>query len=153
DPATLYSDVHAVVAGSPAMPATVEPRAEAGVELDLRKVEEMLAETGQVAALLGEIFQEDEHAAPAVRNAAGLDGSHATLLRELAARASWTRTEFDRRAKVLGLLPEGALETLNEAAFAQCGAPLLEGDETIEIDPEVLQAMGGWASPSPGRRG
>jgi hypothetical protein len=141
DPETLYSDVHAVVAGSPEMPATSVPSSEIGVELDLRKVEEKLAETGQVAALLGEIFQEDEPAAPAARASAGLDASHVALLRELAVRSTWTRAEFDRRTRDLGLLPEGALETLNEAAFARCGAPLLEGGEILEIDAEVLGEM------------
>jgi tellurite resistance protein len=141
DPATLYSDVHAVVAGSPAMPATREPHSEAGLELDLRKVEEKLAETGQVAALLGEIFQEDELAAPAARASAGLDASHVALLRELAARPTWTRAEFDRRAKALGLLPDGALETLNETAFARCGASLLEGEEMLELDAEILEEL------------
>lgn len=88
-----------------------------------------------------EIFQEDEPAAPAARSSAGLDASHAALLRELAARPTWARAAFDRRAKALGLLPDGALEALNEAAVARCGAPLLEGDETIDIDLEILEEL------------
>lgn len=46
--------------------------------------------------------------------------------------------EIERLADELGLLPDGALEVINEAAFVLCGVPLLEGDEMIEIDRQVL---------------
>ena len=51
------------------------------------------------------------------------------------------RAQVERLAAALGLLPNGALEIINEAAFVAFGAPLLEGDELIEIDQEVLQEM------------
>jgi hypothetical protein len=62
------------------------------------------------------------------------------LLR-LAGSARWERAQVERLAAALGLLPNGALEIINEAAFVAFGAPLLEGDELIEIDQEVLQEM------------
>ncbi|HJX28998.1 MAG TPA: tellurite resistance TerB C-terminal domain-containing protein, partial [Thermoanaerobaculia bacterium] len=58
-----------------------------------------------------------------------------------AARPSWERIEVERLAASFALLPDGALEVLNEAAYARCGAPLLEGDEIIEIEPEILEEM------------
>lgn len=48
---------------------------------------------------------------------------------------------MERLAGELGLLPDGALEVINEAAFDRCGAPLLEGDEIIEIDPQILENL------------
>jgi uncharacterized tellurite resistance protein B-like protein len=72
---------------------------------------------------------------------AGLDAAHSELLRRLAEKTAWPRIEIERLANALGLLPDGALEVLNEAAFERCGAPLLEGDEMIEIDPQILEEI------------
>jgi hypothetical protein len=52
--------------------------------------------------------------------------------------------ELERLAGELGLLPDGALEIINELAFERCGALLIEeveGDETLEIDAQVLEEM------------
>jgi uncharacterized tellurite resistance protein B-like protein len=72
---------------------------------------------------------------------AGLDAPHAELLRRLAEKTSWPRLDVERMANELGLLPDGALEVINEAAYERCGVPLLEGDEIIEIDRDVLQEI------------
>jgi hypothetical protein len=40
-----------------------------------------------------------------------------------------------------GLMASGAIEIINEAAFAVCDEPLLEGDSSIEINPYALQEM------------
>lgn len=138
DPDNLYVDIHAVLAGADSAAAT-----EAGdrVALDVRKIEDKLAETVQVSTLLGQIFVDEDPAAPAPPPTGGLDAPHAELLRELAGRDAWERSDFEARAAALGLLPEGALEMLNEAAFHLCGAPLLEGGETLEVDAEVLREM------------
>ena len=128
-----------------------------GVTLDLQKVQAKLAETEQVSSFLEEIFREEEAPpppaplpspshSPAGRGAggegalglAGLDAVHSALLQRLAAKDAWPRMEIERLADELGLLPDGALEVINEAAFERCGAPLLEGDEMIEIDRQVL---------------
>ena len=41
------------------------------------------------------------------------------------------------------MLADGAYETLNEAAFERTDAPLLVGDDPIELDLEVLKEMTG----------
>lgn len=137
DPGSLYADIHAVAAG-----ASLDEMDALRPGLDLRRVEDKLAETVQASALLGEIFGEEEVvAAPEPAPAGGLEEAHLILLRELAEREVWERPDFAQRAAVLGLLPEGALEMLNEAAFHLAGAPLLEGDEVLEVDPGVLRQM------------
>lgn len=168
DPQSVYSDMHQLMSAQrapaeepvPVRPAElpqgfVIPRpAQAtaqAVELDLDKVRAKLAETERVSRLLGEIFVDEEVAttapppaqAPAADDyaIAGLDGPHSALLLHLAGSTSWERARVERLADALGLLPDGALEVINEAAFTICGAPLLEGDELIEIDNEVLQEM------------
>jgi hypothetical protein len=138
----------------PAAPGAA-PLPGGGIALDLGKVREKILETEKVSSLLGDIFQEEPAApaaaapppvpaaseAPAAPSLAGLDAAHSALLRQLAERPSWPRLEVERLAGALGLLPEGALELINEAAFEHCGAPLLEGDETIEIDRTVLEEI------------
>lgn len=168
---TIYSDVHQLMSAETAAavePVTVRPPQAAregfrvprppgdegtppGVRLDLTKVRAKLAETERVADLLSGIFLEDEPSASRPATAltapqddfavAGLDSLHSALLRRLAGSPRWERAQVERLANALGLLPDGALEVINEAAFEACGASLLEGDEEIEIDHEVLQEM------------
>jgi tellurite resistance protein len=137
-------------AGGFAIPASPPP---SGLALDLEKIRHKSRETEQVSALLEEIFATEEEPArpsapppaapamPAGDLVAGLDAAHSTLLRQLAAKTTWERLEIERLTAALGLLPDGALEILNEAAFSRCGAPLLEGDELIDIDPEILEEL------------
>lgn len=72
---------------------------------------------------------------------AGLDGTHSELLRAFAGGPSWTRGEWEALCASDELLPEGALDTLNEAALDRCGEPLAEGDDPIELTPQVLQEL------------
>jgi uncharacterized tellurite resistance protein B-like protein len=166
---SVYSDVHSLAsaaAPSATEPVTVLPPAErrdgfkippaprpGGVVLDPRKIQAKLAESEDVAGLLEGIFAAEEEAArpaalpPPVQEpsgpppVAGLDGVHSAFLRRLAQKGAWPRVEVERLAAGLGLLTDGALEVINEAAFERCGAPLLEGEETLEIDGQVLEEI------------
>jgi tellurite resistance protein len=145
------------LAGSPpskfAIPTAPAPLAETtrGVRLDPSKVQAKLAETERVAEILGDIFLDDEPGVPSAERTppilvddfavAGLDAAHSALLLRLAGQPIWQRGSVERLTFALGLMPEGALEVINEAAFTACDAPLFEGDETIEIDVEVLRRM------------
>jgi len=169
----VYSDVHALASAEAppaAEPVTVRPAqpapafpippapssspspAQSGFTLDPRKVQAKLAETEAIAGVLEGIFGEEETAparvadpeAAASSSIAGLDGPHSELLRRLAEKPMWERMALERLAGELGLLPDGALEIINESAFERCGAPVIEGgegDETLEIDTQVLEEM------------
>ncbi len=167
DPQAVYSDVHALAASEappPTEPVTVRPPAPrpggftipqqpalaSGLTLDLEKIHRKQVETERVVEMLGGIFAEDEMPAaapqaapggPSGESIAGLDAAHSALLRELASRTTWERMDIERLTAAGGLFPDGALEILNEAAFERCGAPLLEGDEVIEIDPDILKEL------------
>jgi TerB-C domain len=141
---------------APSPPTPFVPNAEA--------VQKKLDETHTVAALLGEIFVADDHPgtvptpAPAQTAAAastsasasaapddlvaGLDAAHTRLLRTLSARASWTRDEFRAAAASVGLLPDGALDVLNESALETCGDLVCEGEDPIGVNPTVLYEFG-----------
>ena len=143
DPVIIQSD-----AGRPngfALPWAASPGpATAGFRLDQDLVTRRVAESGAAAALLHDIFssEEPDGPPPPVDPAVpGLDRSHSALLRDLAARSSWTRTEFEALASAHGLLPDGALDELNEVALDTAGAPVVEGDATLDVADDVLREL------------
>jgi tellurite resistance protein len=129
------------------------------VTLDLDRIAAIRAETSEVSRMLGAIFsgggefeQEDSTAGlssghlPVASETTeptllGLDAAHSALVRALAERQKWQRAEFGALADNYGLMASGAIEIINEAAFAVCDEPLLEGDSSIEINPYALQEM------------
>lgn len=130
-----------------------------GVLLDRRAIERKLAETAEVSSLLSRIFVDDEStaaptpmcaaapgqppgagdAAPVV--VAGLDEAGTALLRVLADLHTISRSDFETLAAERGMLPDGAIESMNEAAFQRCDEPLLEGDDPIEVNADVIKEM------------
>jgi uncharacterized tellurite resistance protein B-like protein len=126
---------------------------------------ELLARTRrdseQVAALLAGIFLETveepdpqaeatpapEPASPVADNTsdlgviAGLDAPHSHLLRSLTERFQWDRTAFISLCSTQRLLPDGAIDTLNEAAVEATGEPVCEGQDPIEINSYALEEM------------
>lgn len=165
DPQSVYSEVHSQTsAPSPAAePVTVRPPSASrpgygipappqqpttqAIALDMARVEQKLQQTATVSALLQSIFIEEEPAAasraiePSGAAVAGLDGPHSAFLRTLAAKSSWTRTDLESLAADAGVLPDGALDAVNEAALNLCGECLCEGDDPIEINPDVLKEL------------
>jgi uncharacterized tellurite resistance protein B-like protein len=125
-----------------------------GVVLDPELIKARLAESARAASYLAGIFTDDDAAADAVASPsgqggavipesqiAGLDEVHTALLSRLAGQLSWTRDDFGRIAAELGLLPDGALETLNEAAFEAVGEPVCEGSDPIDINRSAIEEM------------
>lgn len=165
DSEAVFSDVHALMAGGGAdeEPITVLkgkpsegfaiPSREigqiGGVALDREKIRATRQATARVASLLAEVFEDEEEpvaAAPPEEPKdgpalCGLDSVHSAFLLKLSARTTWERIEIEQLAGGLGLLPDGALELINDAAVEICGSLLLEGDDIVEIDRETLQEM------------
>jgi hypothetical protein len=132
--------------GGYALPWTVA--AQPAVPLDQAMIARKVAETAAVGTLLAEVFADDEPSAPEYPPAdggadlvTGLDRPHSLLLRVLAARPSWTREEFTVLAGAHGVLPDGALDLLNEAAIEATGAPVVDGDATLTVDADVLEEL------------
>lgn len=143
--------------------------AETDFALDHATIQQRLADSDAVSALLGSIFEEpevdrDRLAAPSDRQrttasadleasvapndgagddvaVAGLDPVHSRLLRDLVVRDVWTRAEFDTLAASHHLMPDGALDTLNEAALDAAEEPLIEGDEALRINRDALREL------------
>ena len=118
------------------------------VVLDGARVERKLADSAAVSALLGSIFQEEDpgrgRAAPPPtedQHVSGLDAAHSALVCALAVRPSWRRMELEALAADQGLLPEGALDTINEASLEASGEPACEGEDPIQMNEEALKEL------------
>ncbi|MFI6713293.1 TerB N-terminal domain-containing protein [Nonomuraea sp. NPDC050478] len=129
-----------------AIPQRTEQTVAPLVRLDEAAIAAKLAETARVGALLGSIFTEDETPPaaaplPAAAPVAGLDGQHSGLVRELASGEQVSRARFEHLAARWKLLPDGALDRINEAAYELAGEPLLDGDDPIRVDRNLLGEM------------
>jgi tellurite resistance protein len=122
--------------GSP-LPPTPRP-SEPGISLDLARLSRVRQETTAVSALLADIFVEEPLAASAPAPLlsgspspfSGLDLPHGMLLASFLETGAREWTAFEGHARALKLLPEGALETINDWAFEQFDEVLLENDGT-----------------------
>lgn len=166
DPGSVHATIHALQAGetdrsapvtvvaptSPergfAIPAQEQPSlgrtAKRMRGIDLAAVQSKLAESAKVAELLAGIFVEDEPAQERVAPSAGteklvggLDAAHSRIFARLGERTSWPLAEFEALTRSFQLMPQGALDTINEAAIEKCGVPLIEGDDPLTIDTSV----------------
>lgn len=134
-------------------PPTRKQAAAQGVALDHEFLDRVRHETRQVSSLLHDIFAEDEQQLPAppVEEAggddrfAGLDAAHAALLAALVAEEGWSREDFEARCAAHRLLPDGAIETINEWSFDTFDEPLLDEDDDITVNLALL----GDATPVP----
>ena len=71
----------------------------------------------------------------------GFDLAHSRLLHELLSRDVWMRADFNDLATRHHLMPEGALDVLNEAAFEAAEEPLIEGDDELRINRHAVQEL------------
>jgi hypothetical protein len=108
-------------------------------------VKAKLAESAQISAILDDIFTDDEPAAviqPIVATTNGkLPSAYAALLSRLLERSEWGRSEFEKVIDEARLMADGAIDTLNEAAFEHTGGPVLEGDDPIQIDTAAAKEL------------
>lgn len=170
DPSRLYQHIHAlstemVDSGPITIISPLErprefgvpsPRTETsagpggGIRLNIAMVEKKLQQSAAVSVLLADVFSgEDEGGPPVGIQAAvapadivtGLDAAHSVLLRRLAGQDSWPRAEFDALADSMSLMPEGAIDRINEAAYETVGEPLVEDEDPLVVDRRVLGEM------------
>lgn len=124
-----------------------------GVKLDMDKINETLQETEEVSRFLSDIFSEDEEpqGQPAPDDGVshvdshdeldGLGPDHTQLLHKLASQPRWDRAELEAMADELGLFPDAALDMINDFAFEQVGAPIIEGTDELEVNQELCREV------------
>jgi uncharacterized tellurite resistance protein B-like protein len=139
---------HAVPPPPPSERADEEP---SSLGLDPSVLAARMAEAAEVASLLGSVFGDDEPPPPPLVkpsdgpaggvSVAGLDAPHSRLVQELAAKRTLPRSEWEDLALAHRVLPDGALDRINEAAFDRTGEPAVEGEDPLEINHDALGAM------------
>ena len=118
-----------------------------GLDSDLINAREK--ETREVRAVLEDVFEDADEprdetdAARAATDAqfSGLDADHALLYRKLVAGETLSAEEFRRFCDELSLMPEGAVETINDWTFDRVGAPLVKSGSTVFVDAEVVEEI------------
>lgn len=163
DAQQVYSKVH-VAATEPVTVRSAEgteghripkPKtvAQSGIKLDPARIAELQRDTERVSAILGAIFAsatpEPEEPVPAeVEPVAttqptllGLPVEQSAFVQTLLARPQWTRAELQELADDREFMLDGVLERINEASFDKYEKPLLEGDEVVDVNPEVLREL------------
>lgn len=161
DPQSVYSKLHQAAPTEPVtvrpseptpepfrIPSKPQPAAIGGIKIDMAKVEALKSESAKVSALLGAIFS-DKSAEPIIPaeqsgesakpNLLGLDDAHADLLRTLLSRPIWERAELEDICADRGLMTDGAIERINEAAFDQLDEAILEGEDPIEVHRHLIE--------------
>lgn len=159
EPSELFSQVHQVEAGSVTDPLTVlvdrspltgksaSPSSQSSAAgIDFSLVRATKAETEAVAAFLGNIFVDDPDpespARPTDQSTNGtLNASQGALLQELGQRPSWRRIEFDALASRFGLLPDAAIDALNEAALGAADELVCDGTDPIVINLDLVKDL------------
>ena len=71
----------------------------------------------------------------------GLNAAHQSLLVRLLEKDEWARAEVVALCAPLGLMVDAAVERINEAAFDQFEDPLLDGDDTFEMNPDIAREL------------
>ncbi|WP_284273282.1 TerB N-terminal domain-containing protein [Bradyrhizobium iriomotense] len=113
-----------------------------GINIDAAKLARTRRETEAVSALLSDIFSEETDQPPTSERdekiaLQGLDGPHSELVQLLEQRGSMTRSEFDRHARDMRLLPDGAIERINDWSFECFDDALIEDGEEVVLAPHL----------------
>lgn len=152
----VYTDVHAAAATGKAHSSPARPNTDAneGFLLDTTRIAALQQDSARVSALLTPIFAEEEtvasgSAAPLQSATApdtgsalpGLDEAHAALATLLLTRPQWQREELLAVAATHDLMLDGALERINEVAFDVYDMPFTEGEDPVEVNPEIRERL------------
>ncbi len=107
-------------------------------------------ETTQVKGVLEDIFTNQEEDEPETVSEGAmvsdnplslLDENHQILFNKLIVKESWEKTSFQEVCKNLGLMVDGAMEVLNEWAFENVNAPLIDDGEPIYVDVSLAKEI------------
>lgn len=143
---SVTTDLHEQAATGSVRQSTADPRQPSSsvFVLDAEKLAAHEAETTDVQGMLSNIFADtdstttetdDEH------ESGGLDSAHHKLYQRLISNETWERDAIEPYCESLGLMLDGALETINDWAFEVAGDALIDNDETITIHADVVDDL------------
>ena len=71
----------------------------------------------------------------------GLDSSHSQLYQKLISAEVWQRETVNEFCETLNLMINGAIETINNWAYDNVDAPVLEDDDEVIVDFEIVEEL------------
>jgi hypothetical protein len=133
-------------------PPSPDQAAPASFQLNQELIRIREEETRRVRGVLEDIFAEESGSQPtvvctnvtasaSVDPLLALDEKHQQLFRNLLEKERWERDQFDALCSQLGLMTDGAMEVLNEWAYEQASAPLLESGDHVFIDLDLAKEI------------
>jgi hypothetical protein len=142
---SIFVEQYPVANDQPHSAPAVPPLKASDAVLDRKEVAALKTDSAKISALLGSIFDEGSDVGPTESLAdAGsssilnLDTEHKSLLRLLRQRSQWSRVQIEELCADRGLMVDGAIERINDAAFEQFDEALIEGDDPVVINCELL---------------
>ena len=110
-------------------------------------------ETRSVRAVLENVFEDEQNpedptesgampdSAPLGGAVSGLDEKNRLLYQRLVARRQWSCEEVKKLCGDMELMVDGSIETINDWAFENAGAPLIEVGNRVFVDQEVAETI------------
>ena len=131
-----------------------EPVADTEFVLDRKLVSAIQADSREASIVLQSIFVDDSEeiasagtdGTPEVRQVGEADGfalleldaAQADFLRTLLSRREWPRSDLETVARSHGIMPDGAIEIINERSYALWEEPIIEGADPVEINEYLM---------------
>jgi hypothetical protein len=124
----------------PSRPYIAEKSEPSPPAIDLDRLKMIEAETVMVSGLLSDIFagedvtQETLRENVALGGFSGFDVAHSEILEAVMAKGEMGRIDFDALVRSKRLLPDGAIETINDIAIDAFGEPVLFDNGSIVFE-------------------
>ncbi len=154
EPITVISGSSDIGFSIPIHPDKTQIPIDESIHLDMNKVASLQVDSEKVAAILGAVFNEDgalqdnvnvEKPKTPLNNTTkvywGLPANLSEMVQMLIAKSTWNRAELAIIVQNRGLMLDGTLEQINEAAYDNFDQPFAEGEEIIEINQEIVKVM------------
>ncbi len=157
----IYSDIHSIQTNTSNLatiiPSQVNedgyavPKEKEQIEnlnLNEKIIEQTLRDTYKIKEILTNIFEEEDQKeeppssnidAESYNSTLGLDQQHWVLFNRLIKKDNWGQIEYEALCNELNILPEGAIETLNQFFFDKYGDDLILVDQDLEINRSLLK--------------
>jgi tellurite resistance protein len=119
-----------------------------GFSIDHQKIQRLEEETRKVQSVLQTVFMEDElgqlEVTPMITPNNPVDNLtpvYKQLLESLIEHQTWTIQDYEQLCSDLKLMPNGAIEVLNDWSYNFANAPILEDGDPIFVDIDLYKEI------------
>ena len=146
----VQADLQALTTGTVLSPAMKEQGQLAGAQsfvLNQDRIEALRIETAQAAAVLTDVFADEDHdeeesSVPAESSLKGLEERYVPFLRALIKEPEWTKADLETLAKRSGLSLAAALPTVDDWCYDQFEDALLDMyEKQYEVNSDVIDSI------------